>query len=361
MKNTILVLIILLLGIRVNVHAQFPPADQNFNISIEDEFTSFDGTVSDPVWENVAIPSPGCPIVPGYNYAWYQDPANVNVSGDGLEIWGRPFTTFTPCTLSNSTAFYPLWSGALVRSKTSYKYGYFEAKCKFPANEGFWDCFWLYGRLSNGSTYGPCTSAAVTCYKNEIDIMEPFSRNQHTVSTNIHRLSDPNDCTSDDTPSEVFDTDISPLSISDWQVYSFVWTSNLLQWFVNGVLIREDINNCDNLDIHFPMQILLDTYIDNQPFPTAAGAFEIDYLKAYKLKTTDSNQNPTCGTTYNYTGDFASNPMFEYGVRDVININGTSSIPVNASVTLRAAETNLYGLFEVPESSEFCIMPTICE
>ncbi len=62
--------------------------------------------------------------------------------------------------------------------KFVHKFGYYELRCKLPAQKGWWAAFWLQSP-EIGSTLNPAESGV------EIDIMENFSRDG-IISHNIH-------------------------------------------------------------------------------------------------------------------------------------------------------------------------------
>ena len=62
--------------------------------------------------------------------------------------------------------------------KFVHRYGYYEIRCKLPAQEGWWAAFWLQSPTI-GSSLNPVESGV------EIDIMENFSRDG-VISQNIH-------------------------------------------------------------------------------------------------------------------------------------------------------------------------------
>jgi hypothetical protein len=147
------------------------------------------------------------------------------------------------------------------------------------------------------------------------------------------------------------DIPVPSLNFSDWNVYSCLWTTDKIQIFLNGVMIREIINDCATVDLNYPMEVLFDTYIDfpGFPLPSVDDALMVKHFMAYKLIT-------ICDS-YAYHGDFST---YAYGVHKDLRIDGPSNVPVGSAVTLRAGTTVVNGLFTVPAGAEFCIMPTTC-
>ena len=66
----------------------------------------------------------------------------------------------------------------LEKSKFAHKFGYYEIRCKLPAQEGWWVAFWLQSPTI-GSTLDPANSGV------EIDIMENFER-KNIIKHNLH-------------------------------------------------------------------------------------------------------------------------------------------------------------------------------
>lgn len=70
----------------------------------------------------------------------YYTENNTHVVGGGvLKLTARP----RPGTVCNNNAKYTRWDSGMLRSKTIMKYGYFEARLKFPKGNGVWAAFWL--------------------------------------------------------------------------------------------------------------------------------------------------------------------------------------------------------------------------
>ncbi len=71
------------------------------------------------------------------------------------------------------------WPVAKIKpAKFMHKYGYYEIRCKLPAQPGWWAAFWLQSPVI-GATLNPEESGV------ELDIMENFTRDG-IVSHNIH-------------------------------------------------------------------------------------------------------------------------------------------------------------------------------
>lgn len=75
-----------------------------------------------------------------------------------------------------SKNFWPL--GEIEKPKFMHRYGYYEVRCKFQSQPGWWSAFWLQSP-SIGTTWDPTYSGI------ESDIMECFKRNGEITSGNI--------------------------------------------------------------------------------------------------------------------------------------------------------------------------------
>lgn len=67
--------------------------------------------------------------------------------------------------------------GDIDKPKFMHRYGYYEVRCKFQQQPGWWSAFWLQSP-SIGTTYDPTYSGI------EVDIMENFKRNGEVTSGN---------------------------------------------------------------------------------------------------------------------------------------------------------------------------------
>lgn len=72
--------------------------------------------------------------------------------------------------------FWPL--GEIDKPKFMHRYGYYEVRCKFQSQPGWWSAFWLQSP-SIGTSYDPAYSGI------ESDIMECFTRDGKITSGNI--------------------------------------------------------------------------------------------------------------------------------------------------------------------------------
>ncbi|MCL4507219.1 MAG: glycoside hydrolase family 16 protein [Chloroflexi bacterium] len=120
---------------------------------------------------------------------WYVDDAQT--VGSGI----LTITTKQGCLAINRAenyapydcALYPYTSG-LISSQYSFaqKYGYFEARMKIPAGQGFWPAFWLLPQPSPLPLTSPWPDASVF-WPPEVDIMENKGNATSTVyMTNLY-------------------------------------------------------------------------------------------------------------------------------------------------------------------------------
>ncbi|MGN0867681.1 MAG: family 16 glycosylhydrolase [Oligosphaeraceae bacterium] len=107
---------------KVNPRKTFDPEEEGWELVYADEF---DGEELD---------------MEEWVHSWSSLPERVSVHDGSLEIrtdWDAGHTT--------------LRTGA-IKSKRFFQYGYFEARCKFRQEPGWWSAFWLYG-ASNANPF----------------------------------------------------------------------------------------------------------------------------------------------------------------------------------------------------------------
>lgn len=249
-----------------------------------------------------------------------------------------------------------LTSGALF-SKNTYKYGYFEVRCKLPnlknsasTAKGFATAFWMWPLLDWTSNYP-------TIEWSEIDIAE-INNGFNLHSVNIHyedlSLSDKWELRKAPDPHDKY------LDFSKYHIFGCEWTPDYVNFYIDDILIRSsNIKYANNL---IPMNILFTIhapefgdsnqfgtpYSPNTQFPYTV---KVDYIRIYDLKM-------SCDEVINKTNlDFQT---FNYSVKKSITLK-SSTVPSNSQVTLRATDfVELQGNFEVPLGSEFTIVPTKC-
>jgi beta-glucanase (GH16 family) len=106
-----------------------------------------------------------------------------------------------------------------IESKFKFHYGLVEARIKVPKGKGLWPSFWMYGGGEINGRY----------INNEIDIFEFRRGNTERHSITIHY--DEKMCL------KSYNTiDLS----KDFHIYSVVWLPNVIEFYVDGNLVRRD-------------------------------------------------------------------------------------------------------------------------
>jgi beta-glucanase (GH16 family) len=189
-----------------------------------------------------------------------------------------------------------LYRSGMVRSKMTFKYGYFEARCKMPRGLGVWPAFWLNSdkRESDGKLGWPP----------EIDILEFAFNGKDDKANMIHVAvhSKKNDKTGENAwkPESVFaHADMkknhyqAPFDFrDDYHVFGCLWdTDDTVAIFVDGVMIKKWKYKWvygDGSDAGYA-HVLLNLSIggqwagrygiDNDAFPQS---FSVDYVRVYQ-------------------------------------------------------------------------------
>ncbi|MCC6754317.1 MAG: glycoside hydrolase family 16 protein [Saprospiraceae bacterium] len=101
-----------------------------------------------------------------------------------------------------------------IFSKTGFRYGRFEIRCRLPKGRGFWPSFWSAG---DG-------------VPEEIDVFESKGHILRQLQTNYHHCYNRRGCQNPRwhwTPYQ-----------DDWNTYAVEWDPYYLRWYVNGKIVR---------------------------------------------------------------------------------------------------------------------------
>ena len=358
--------------------AQLPPNNANYELVFEDNFdgTSINSSKWKSIWNwnqsgslNVSycnnIPSGVIgPDLYGYRKRNFE---NCTVSGGTLKIvskqenysgwvWNWPLCTSDSCNQgtgyhSCETSHTPpiCWDEDLLNfnyttnmliSKETFKYGYFEIRCKIPkptspkTNKGIGPNFWLW------------SGAGPTVTWSEIDIFE-FNGENTTFGSAIH-YEDINGNISHGIPNNV-----PPIYVdfSSFHIFSALWTPQKIEFFLDGNLyvstnlhVQDLLNMPLIIDVNFPLHTmcqLLDPANTQLPYN-----YEIDYIRVYQLKS-------NCNTDYN----ICSYNNINYAHYKSISIGGSGCnvvVPSGQKLNLISSEgVNIISNFTVELGGEF--------
>lgn len=218
--------------------------------------------------------------------------------------------------LPNLRTFY--YTSSNIWSKYAFKYGKFEARIKIPKGRGLWPAFWTFSAHP----------------WNEIDIFEFYIDPSNpifdpTVISSRHRINVHYDYDGDGESNNCGSTNVGNDFSQDFHVFSVVWEKNIIEWYVDDVLIRTDHRYLDLLghaagcniyatQAYFknlifpvnPMNIIVNLAIQSKNCaPDNSTVFpsqmEIDWIKYYQrnpcqnIAITDYNQYPLDSILYN--------------------------------------------------------------
>ena len=226
-----------------------------------------------------------------FNPAWVgRKPAyfareNVHVKKGTLQLSARSQNP-QKVTIENKARGLDKFTTAIVKSKNRIKYGYFEARCK-SMKANVCNAFWLYDPLDPVQKYKDGS------FSEEIDIFEIFGKpgkpeyNRFFWAT-LHRYETPY-VESIVNKKKTKLTDYSktvkmPYEFyDDFHIFGFLWTPDILRWYVDGKMVWERQNDFFNNPLHivFDAEIMEDWMglpeVDDLP-----ATFTIDYIRVWK-------------------------------------------------------------------------------
>ncbi len=206
-------------------------------------------------------------------------PQNVYVSNGLLHIVGRRQS-------------YDGYNYTSARMKTeglfSALYGRFAFRVKLPAGQGLWPALWM---MPEDSVYGAWAASG------EIDVMETIGSNPTNVFGTLHFGGPYPANTQSYGPSYNFPPGAT---VSDFNIYLLEWTSNAINWYVNGHLYETQTNwwsasttNTGNLNpypspFNEPFYLIMNLAIggtlggtiDDSIFPSD---MQVDYVRRYDV------------------------------------------------------------------------------
>lgn len=331
---------------------QTPADDSNWSLEFED---NFGGTRVNP------------------NYWWYNPPwgncdngAHQTNNGNNHIFTSDGIISLvskqenSKCVRWNGVEENKSYSTGALISKESFRYGYFEIKCKIPelnnnnyTGKGFSPTFWLWPVEPDAYDNTHVTWS-------EIDFFEIDGEN-NLVTNNIHynssNLSDHWSLRSPNLGNT--DEDDFIVNFNSFQVFGCEWTPNYISFYHNGKLIQTSYTRyADDL---LPMNIYtgIATPADNfgKNFETNSlfpYSYDIDYIRVYKLEM-DCNIHVS-ENEFNYQ-------LFDNKVKKSITIGkNTGRVPANWSASLRATNSiTLNDGFEVQIGSEFYANNSDCQ
>lgn len=301
------------------------------------------------------------------NLAEYDDiniflASNVNLVSGNLEIQTKYEAPFYYCQLNDpntvsfgynkADGYYPVSSGMVALKETSnVQFGLIRAKIRIPGKvSGYWPAFWTF--IGDG-----VINAANAA---EIDICEMApEQNSFEFSTNFHRhyaheLSWGNGNSGID-PSPDARQNHGPFGydMSDWHIYSVEWGPNIIKWYMDGFLMRQEFNH----GIIDPVKLILgggwskswSTYwLINNPL-----TMQVAYVEYYK---------EICGSNPTISSPFGNLPYNNKNViGDNITYNGNAVAMTDDATAIASNSIVLMpGFYTNGKSFSALINPNLC-
>ncbi|MGY2933668.1 beta-glucanase (GH16 family) [Bradyrhizobium sp. GM6.1] len=194
---------------------------------------------------------------------------NVSVSEGCLKIMCQ--LRDPPTRLAS--AGYGRWSTGIVKSLTTVLYGYFEVRAK-PMRSSALSSFWFYKKYDHE--------------QEEIDVFE-FCKNKQGLVNNYHmtlHVYQLPGFTSDQISESFW---LAPFDFADdFHVFGLNWTPKVIEFFVDGILVR----STENRLWHRPMHMVFDSEVHQKGcgIPDEASmpsTYQIDYVRSWRSGRAD--------------------------------------------------------------------------
>jgi beta-glucanase (GH16 family) len=187
---------------------------------------------------------------------------------------------------------YPLFDSSMIRSITTFKYGYIEARCKLPYERGVWPAMWINPQVG---------------WPPEIDIFEyvvtGVTETPNMIHHNVHRAAMPDGngryLYADLNVNETYGYWKAPPALdpnyfgADWHVFGCLWTPDgVVTFYIDGepIAARRCVwkhdDGSDGGMAHFLLNLAIGgswpTNSWTTPVPTVPQVMETDYVRIYQ-------------------------------------------------------------------------------
>ena len=257
-------------------------------------------------------------------------------------------------------------SGMIETPNLSFRYGYFEMRCKLPVHKGAFPAFWLWDAKD--------TTQVPVPYYEEIDIFE-YSWNiaespNYITNPNPHGIPDYHTFTSgiyfndNGTSWEPYARNFPSLDsygpdLSNWHTYACEWMPEHVIWYCDGRVVNEfyDQQHIPTHSLTLKITYPIDgKYKYNDSEWMGPGYMYIDYVNVYQLIW-------DCDTDVTIT-DQSDIDNFDYGVKKSIEITSSLDETVVGStdkITFRATDSfEITGPFHTENGCEFTVIMQQC-
>ncbi|MDR3048011.1 MAG: glycoside hydrolase family 16 protein [Bacteroidales bacterium] len=345
MKKEI-IFIIMAIFLIMPTFSQKPPQDKNWEVLFQDNFNSF----NTGLWYKSHNDIHGNPSK-GQEESQIYHQNNAYIDNGKLILRTQQVSPY-PCPTGNACQYggFHQYTSGMILSNAAYQYGYYEIYAKLPASSGYWPAFWLWANSPDNTT--------IDCWYNEIDIFEAKGDKITAITSNVwYGFGCPLEETID-TVTNVHSHSWNYSTGYHW--YGVEWNHKTITWYVDRIEVRKENNNFGTTGIQHPMQIIINVALEpintnrsNQISSTTIfpNYMYIDQADGYRLKY-------DCNAVINEIPNFNT---FNYSVKKSINLSGSSVIPANSNITLRATDfLELNANFTVPLGATFTYIPTEC-
>lgn len=168
-------------------------------------------------------------------------------------------------------------ASVITKGKADWTYGKIEGRFKMPKGKGLWSCFWTLGANIDQVQWPSC---------GEIDIFEHIN-----IETLVHGTAH---WANDSAKHAMKGGDSPEFDVTQWHIYSVVWSPASIKWFVDDVQFHEVsiLNGVNSTqEFHKPHYVLINLPIGGS-WPGAPDASTIlpatmycDYIRIYKMES----------------------------------------------------------------------------
>jgi beta-glucanase (GH16 family) len=217
---------------------------------------------------------------------WKYQTGNGGWGNNEIQNYIDNTSTATTAVVSDGTlkikAIYDsgTWKSARMNSKSSWKYGYMEARMKITDVKGFWPAFWM---MPQNSVYGEWPASG------EIDIMEnaPSTCQDHRVFSTLHAQGHYAGSGAA-IGSKIFGAGLS----SEWHTIAIKWTEDKITALYDDEVMdsytkgdRTWTNWPYDQDFYFILNLAVGGNLGGSGYAdhvTDGAVFELDYVRVYQ-------------------------------------------------------------------------------